>query len=100
MLHAVVTDALIDEGYDGLRCREPEGRPSAGEGVEVREPATDGSDKGNNVCTTRQEMDVRPVVPVPCVQHELFGPRPEDELHGRTEGSSNLGVNGYNVSMP
>ena len=35
-LRAIVIDALVDEGYDGLRCRQSEGCEGAGEAGEAR----------------------------------------------------------------
>jgi hypothetical protein len=35
MLRAIVIDALIEEGYDALRCRESEGRSSSRETSET-----------------------------------------------------------------
>lgn len=38
LLHAVIVDALVDEGYDGIRCRESEGCESARETSEAGGP--------------------------------------------------------------
>ncbi len=35
LLHAIIVDALVDEGYDALRCRQPEGCPDTGESGET-----------------------------------------------------------------
>ena len=34
-LHAIVLDALVEDGFDALRCRESEGRSSSGETSET-----------------------------------------------------------------
>lgn len=34
-IRSIVIDALIEDGYDALRCREQEGRSSGGEAVET-----------------------------------------------------------------
>jgi hypothetical protein len=39
-LRAMVIDALVDEGYDGLRCRQSEGREGLGEEGPARGAAT------------------------------------------------------------
>lgn len=36
LLHSIIIDALVDEGYDGLRCREPEGCEGPGKAGKVR----------------------------------------------------------------
>jgi hypothetical protein len=35
LLRSIVIDALMDEGYDALRCRESEGREASGETSET-----------------------------------------------------------------
>jgi hypothetical protein len=40
LLHSIIIDALVDEGYDGLRCGEPEGCEGPGEAGQTRGPAT------------------------------------------------------------
>jgi hypothetical protein len=35
LLHSIIIDALVDEGYDGLRCGEPEGCEGPGEAGET-----------------------------------------------------------------
>ena len=40
LLHAIVIDALVEDGFDALRCRESEGRESAGETGEARGATT------------------------------------------------------------
>lgn len=34
-LRSIVIDALLDEGYDALRCGKPEGRSTSGEASET-----------------------------------------------------------------
>jgi len=40
LLHAIVIDALVEDGYDALRCRESEGCEDTGETGEVRGSTT------------------------------------------------------------
>lgn len=35
LLRGIIIDALVEEGYDALRCRQSEGRKSAGEASEA-----------------------------------------------------------------
>lgn len=35
-VRSIVIDALIEDGFDALRCREPEGRTGSGETSETR----------------------------------------------------------------
>jgi hypothetical protein len=35
LLHGIVIDALVEDGFDALRCRESEGRSDDGETSEV-----------------------------------------------------------------
>jgi hypothetical protein len=35
MFHSIIIDALVEEGYDALRRREPEGCKGSGEAGEV-----------------------------------------------------------------
>jgi len=35
-LHGILTDVLVDEGYDGIQCGEPEGCERTGEAGEAR----------------------------------------------------------------
>jgi hypothetical protein len=42
LFHSIIIDALVDEGFDGLRCRQQEGREGATEESEAGGTATEG----------------------------------------------------------
>jgi hypothetical protein len=58
LFRAMIIDALVDEGYDGLRSEQPEGRESSPTSSEASRPAATGDNYWNYVSRPRPKVDV------------------------------------------